>query len=283
MNKNYCNQMTIYVLLLFLIEKIISSSDEILNKYSSINTTYNSIIFNISEFKYDENIYLTLKSEGKCVGYIKYQFYDDLISIKNKEPEFKHTIKPYSKTNKSFLGPKKYSYYYIIVKRKDFLSNSNLKGKFINLEFNCADEVEIINEKFGHEDIYLATIFVASLIMLVAFIFIIINEVLYCLFIMMKNSIKNYFTKKKTMNKINDINPTQINKNYPKDRVIYVEVQENMYNQNDSNDATIIYSNQNINNIQMDYQNYPQIQISDYSLTSNTPNSPNQTLIKTIN
>ena len=64
-------QLLLFIFYIFLIEKILSSPKEILNKYSSIKTKYNYIFFNISEFKYEEDIYLTLKSESKCDEMIK--------------------------------------------------------------------------------------------------------------------------------------------------------------------------------------------------------------------
>ena len=57
MKKDYSKQFSIFVFSIFLIGKIFSSSEGILNKYSSVKTKNNSIFLNISEFKYDESIY----------------------------------------------------------------------------------------------------------------------------------------------------------------------------------------------------------------------------------
>ena len=53
-------QLSIFIFYFFLIEKILTSPEEILNKYSSIKTKYNHIFFNISEFELNEDIHLTI-------------------------------------------------------------------------------------------------------------------------------------------------------------------------------------------------------------------------------
>ena len=77
--KDYSKQFSIFVFSIFLIGKMCSSSERILNKYSSIKTKNNSIFLNISEFKYDENIYLTINSENKCDDFLEYLFLDDIM------------------------------------------------------------------------------------------------------------------------------------------------------------------------------------------------------------
>ena len=97
--------MAIFIFLAFLFGKIFLSSEEILNKYSSIITKNNSMIMNITEFKYEESIYLTLKSEQRCVEFIEYQFYDDIEELYFPDPEFKYTVRPNIKIKKYIFGP----------------------------------------------------------------------------------------------------------------------------------------------------------------------------------
>ena len=268
------------ILTLFLFIKVLSSPKEILNKYSSIRTNHSSIIFNISEFKYDQDIYLTIKSEEKCVENIVYRFYDDIKDINNKA--FKYKIRPRSVKNKKLLGPKYYSYFYSIVKRKEFMLNT--KGNLLYLVFNCGGEVEIINEKRASDDIYLTVVLSCSVIMLVIFLFIIIKEMIYsCIIVMKKSFVKKINYKiNGNMNNINKniyIMPETISRNYPQEREVHIKVRNNMYNINsyNNNSYQIDYNNnRNFNNIK---NNNPYIIPVNYSLSDNSSNSPNQSFI----
>ena len=297
--------MTIFMFLAFLFGKIFSSSEEILNKYSSIITKNNSMIMNITEFKYDENIYLTLKSLQRCVEFIEYQFYDDIEKLYFPDPEFKYTVRPNIKIKKYIFGPNQNIYYYTIVKRKDILDN--LKGNILYLKFNCGGEVEIINTRKEYENLYLKVIIFTSIIMLSIFILIIVIEIIHYFIKVMKNSlpehILNLNKNLKYSNKNIIINPIEINRKYPQERVVYVEVkQPNLYNITQDNNNNINYYPNNtncvpnykiynqygeqiMNNnpyiIPMNDQYYPQAPIIENSLSNNTPNSPEQTFIVT--
>ena len=255
MQKDYSKQFSILVFSIFLIGKIFSSSEGILNKYSSVKTKNNSIFLNISEFKYDESIYLTINSEKKCDDFLEYLFLDDINNEKDRL-EFKFTVKPEYKLKKDIFGANKYSsWYYNIVKRSDIIFNlkENVKGNLLYLEFNCIGEVEIINTKGGHENISLGLLLYFSLFMLFAFIYIILKSIISSCIIVMKKSYiitKNWEVKNNNGNYNNPpyINRTLTNINYPKERIVCVEVVQNMYNMKQEN-------NNNNNNDKHNYNN----------------------------
>lgn len=304
MQKDYSKQFSILVFSIFLIGKIFSSSEGILNKYSSVKTKNNSIFLNISEFKYDESIYLTINSEKKCDDFLEYLFLDDINNEKDRL-EFKFTIKPEYKLKKDIFGANKYSsWYYNIVKRSDIIFNlkENVKGNLLYLEFNCIGEVEIINTKGGHENISLGLLLYFSLFMLFAFIYIILKSIISSCIIVMKKSYiitKNWEVKNNKSNYNNPvyINRTPTNKNCPKERIIYVEVAQNMYNMNQennnsnyNNDCLSNYNKNgdyvqgnNLYNSQMNHQEYPHETNLDspQELNLECPRAPN--IINSIN
>ena len=259
MQKDYSKQFSILVFSIFLIGKIFSSSEGILNKYSSVKTKNNSIFLNISEFKYDESIYLTINSENKCEDFLEYLFLDDINNEKDRL-EFKFTVKPEYKLKKDIFGANKYSsWYYNIVKRSDIIFNlkENVKGNLLYLEFNCIGEVEIINTKGGHENISLGLLLYFSLFMLFAFIYIILKSIISSCIIVMKKSYiitKNWEVKNNNGNYNNPpyINRTLTNINYPKERIVCVEVAQNMYNMkqenNNNNNDKHNYNNDTLTN-----------------------------------
>ena len=306
MQKDYSKQFSILVFSIFLIGKIFSSSEGILNKYSSVKTKNNSIFLNISEFKYDESIYLTINSENKCDDFLEYLFLDDINNEKDRL-EFKFTVKPEYKLKKDIFGANKYSsWYYNIVKRSDIIFNlkENVKGNLLYLEFNCIGEVEIINTKGGHENISLGLLLYFSLFMLFAFIYIILKSIISSCIIVMKKSYiitKNWEVKnnKSNYNNPDYINRTPTNKNYPKERIIYVEVAQNMYNMNqENNNNNSNYNNDSLSNYnkngdyvqgnnlynrQMNHQEYPHETNLDspQELNLECPRAPN--IINSIN
>ena len=286
MQKDYSKQFSILVFSIFLIGKIFSSSEGILNKYSSIKTKNNSIFLNISEFKYDESIYLTMNSEKKCDDFLEYLFLDDINNEKDRL-EFKFTVKPEYKLKKDIFGANKYSsWYYNIVKRSDIIFNlkENVKGNLLYLEFNCIGEVEIINTKGGHENISLGLLLYFSLFMLFAFIYIILKSIISSCIIVMKKSYiitKNWEVKNNNGNYNNPpyINRTLTNINYPKERIVCVEVAQNMYNMkqenNNNNNDKHNYNNDTLTNCNNngDYvQNY-----NSYNRQMHNQEYPNET------
>ena len=286
MQKDISKQFSILILSIFLIGKIFSSSEEILNKYSSVKTKNNSIFLNISEFKYDESIYLTINSEKKCDDFLEYLFLDDINNEKDRL-EFKFTVKPEYKLKKDIFGANKYSsWYYNIVKRSDIIFNlkENVKGNLLYLEFNCIGEVEIINTKGGHENISLGLLLYFSLFMLFAFIYIILKSIISSCIIVMKKSYiitKNWEVKNNNGNYNNPpyINRTLTNINYPKERIVCVEVAQNMYNMkqenNNNNNDKHNYNNDTLTNCNNngDYvQNY-----NSYNRQMHNQEYPNET------
>ena len=243
-------QLLLFIFYIFLIEKILSSPKEILNKYSSIKTKYNYIFFNISEFKYEEDIYLTLKSESKCDEMIKYQFIDDI----GDEFDFKYKQKPTSILKKDIFGSNKYfSLFFDIIKRKE-----NIKGNFLYLEFKCNGEAEVINTKTDYnKKINFNILLIFSICIFLILIFIIIKEMIFSLIIFLKKSYrikKNWELKSNVDNIYNTVytnrNQIQIDVNFPKEKNMYRSIGKNENNMNkDYNNNFFFNCNQNCNYI----------------------------------
>lgn len=292
-------QMLFLIFTTILFKNILSSPIEKLNKYSSITTKQSSLLINITDFKYEENIYLTLKSEEKCEEYLGYKFFDDIEDINEKETSFKHSIKPDIVLKRYLFGPKAYSYIYTVVKRKDLLLN--VKGNLLYIEYYCGGEVEIINTKRGQENIYITAILFCSILMFGVFVFIILKEMVYSFIIVMNKSFKTdkNWKIKSNINSINRnlyINQAQLKRNFSPERIVYVGVRQNMYNRNqdynNNYNNNIVYPdynnyNKNINSLEncndicipVNEADYPQAPASD----SQSSNSPNQTFIRQNN
>ena len=243
-------QLLLFIFYIFLIEKILSSPKEILNKYSSIKTKYNYIFFNISEFKYEEDIYLTLKSESKCDEMIKYQFIDDI----GDEFDFKYKQKPTYILKKDIFGINKYfSLFFDIIKRKE-----NIKGNFLYLEFKCNGEAEVINTKTDYnKKINFNILLIFSICIFLILVFIIIKEMIFSLIIFLKKSYrfkKNWELKSNVDNIYNTVytnrNQIQIDVNFPKEKNMYRSIGKNENNMNkDYNNNFFFNCNQNCNYI----------------------------------
>ena len=243
-------QLLPFICFIFLIEKILSSPKEILNKYSSIKTKYNYIFFNISEFKYEEDIYLTLKSESKCDEMIKYQFIDDI----GDEFDFKYKQKPTSILKKDIFGINKYfSLFFDIIKRKE-----NIKGNFLYLEFKCNGEAEVINTKTDYnKKINFNILLIFSICIFLILVFIIIKEMIFSLIIFLKKSYrfkKNWELKSNVDNIYNTVytnrNQIQIDVNFPKEKNMYRSIGKNENNMNkDYNNDFFFNCNENCNYI----------------------------------
>ena len=243
-------QLLLFIFYIFLIEKILSSPKEILNKYSSIKTKYNYIFFNISEFKYEEDIYLTLKSESKCDEMIKFQFIDDI----GDEFDFKYKQKPTSILKKDIFGINKYfSLFFDIIKRKE-----NIKGNFLYLEFKCNGEAEVINTKTDYnKKINFNILLIFSICIFLILIFIIIKEMIFSLIIFLKKSYrikKNWELKSNVDNIYNTVytnrNQIQIDINFPKEKNMYCSIGKKENNMNkDYNNDFFFNCNQNCNYI----------------------------------
>lgn len=243
-------QLLLFIFYIFLIEKILSSPKEILNKYSSIKTKYNYIFFNISEFKYEEDIYLILKSESKCDEMIKYQFIDDI----GDEFDFKYKQKPTSILKKDIFGINKYfSLFFDIIKRKE-----NIKGNFLYLEFKCNGEAEVINTKTDYnKKINFNILLIFSICIFLILVFIIIKEMIFSLIIFLKKSYrfkKNWELKSNVDNIYNTVytnrNQIQIDVNFPKEKNMYRSIGKNENNMNkDYNNDFFFNCNKNCNYI----------------------------------
>jgi len=218
MKKLYSSKFTQFLFCIFLLFNAQSSAKELINKYSSIKTKDNSIILNLSEFNYNENIYLTLKTETVCEDYLEYKFYDDINDIFNENNDEKMKIRPYLKEKYNILEIKTYfSWYYTIMKRKN--SFNDLKENYLLLIFKCESEIEVINSKDKHENIsiYIQLFYFYSSILVIFFLIKIIKEIM----IIMKNS--NETRRMWRKNIINDIHflKSQKDNNYIQERFTY--------------------------------------------------------------
>lgn len=261
-------QLSIFIFYFFLIEKILTSPEEILNKYSSIKTKYNHIYFNISEFELNEDIHLTIKSEYKCVDLIKYQFIDDIGDKFN----FKYKQKPTFTLTKDIFGPNKYfSLFFDIIKRKE-----NIKGNFLYLEFKCNGEAEVINTKTDYnKKINFNILLIFSICIFLILVFIIIKEMIFSLIIFLKKSYrfkKNWELKSNVDNIYNTVytnrNQIQIDINFPKEKNMYRSIGKNENNMNkDYNNGFFFNCNKNCNYIKnnncfsnpINYQDIPPV------------------------
>ena len=286
MEKSKSKQFLILIILMLLFEKAISSPTEILNKFSSIKTKNNHIFFNISEFKYDENIYLALKYEYKCEDYVSYQFLDDI----NDKLESKFTSRPEFKLKKDTFGSNKFSTdFYTLVKRSDLIFNLKdyIQGNFLYLEFKCIGEVEIINTKTRYEDFYSNLLLYFMLCLVFIFSFLILKAVVSSIIIILQNKSDEFIRNWAIRNNIYDItyiNQIRANMNYPEERIVYVDISQNRFNielnQNNNNSQNNNLRNVNFPQINqynyfvpnnnnyiktMDEQNFPEIESSDNS------------------
>ena len=243
------NKPSFYLFFFFLIKKVLSQPELILNKYFSIKTKHNYFIFNIADFLYNEDIYLTIKSKTKCENFIEYQFYDEVNDISIPNPDFKFRTNAYLKEKKNYLNDEEgVSLHFSITKRKDILFNK--KGKLLYFEFSCGGEVEIINTKKKHENPLLVIIFYATICLLIIICLIILKGVICSFIIIMKNS---YYIKKNWKKTTTVDNSNQNDVKYP-DKIIYVVQDQNIINNNvneKKNNIKINLNNSNNNN------NYP--------------------------
>jgi hypothetical protein len=266
MKNTLLNPPSFFLFFALLIETVISKPELILNKFFSIKTKNNYFIFNVDNFLYNEDIYLTIKSKGKCENFIEYQFYDDIEDISIPNVDFKFRTESYLKEKKNYLNDEDgVSLYYAITKRKDILFKK--KGNLLYFEFNCGSEVEIINTKERHEQLGLVILYYASLSLLIIIFLIIIKGVI-CSFIEIK---KNSYYIKKNWNK------TQNDMRYPKEKIVYV-VQDQIINVNENEKNNNINNNLNNINNKDNYQGNDSLDYPDLS-QNNSPEVSQSTKI----
>ena len=242
MKNIYFKKPLYFLFFFFLIEKVQSQPELILNKYFSIKTKNNYFIFNIADFLYNEDIYLTIKSKTKCENFIEYQFYDEVSDISIPNPDFKFRTNAKKKKKKNYLNDEDgVSLHFLITKRKDILYKK--KGKLLYFEFSCGGEVEIINTKKKQENPLLIIIFYGSICLLITICLIILKGVICSFIIIMKNS---YYIKKNWKKTTTVDNSNQNEVKYP-DKIIYVVQEQNMINNNTNEKKNKI--NINLNNI----------------------------------
>ena len=266
MKNTLLNPPSFFLFFALLIETVISKPELILNKFFSIKTKHNYFIFNVDNFLYNEDIYLTIKSKGKCENFIEYQFYDNIEDISIPNVDFKFRTESYLKEKKNYINDEDgVSLYYAITKRKDILFKK--KGNLLYFEFNCGSEVEIINTKERHEQPGLVILYYASLSLLIIIFLIIIKGVI-CSFIEIK---KNSYYIKKNRNK------TQSDMRYPKEKIVYV-VQDQIINVNENEKNNNINNNLNNINNKDNYQGNDSLDYPDLS-QNNSPEVSQSTKI----
>ena len=241
MKNTYIHTSPIFFFFIYLIEKVISQPDLILNKHFSIRTKNNYFIFNIADFLYNEDIYLTIKSESKCEDIIYYQFYDNIENISMPNTDFKFKEDAYIKEKKNLIKDDEgVSLYFSITKRKDILFNK--KGNLLYFEFNCGSEVEIINTKDKHENIISVFLYYVSVFLT-------------------KNS--NYIKRSWNDNTTRENSNNQNGLNIPKERIVYIVQDRNMINVNANernNNGNYILNINNENNLRgNDVNEYPEL------------------------
>jgi len=260
MKNTYIRTLPIFFFFICLIEKVLSQPELILNKHFSIRTKNNYFIFNIADFLYNEDIYLTIKSESKCEDIIYYQFYDNIENISMPNTDFKFKADAYIKEKKNLIKDDEgISLYFSITKRKDILFNK--KGNLLYFEFNCGSEVEIINTKDKHENIISVFLYYVSVFLLLTICLIVIKSIICSLIIITKNS--NYIKRSWNDNTTREYSNNQNGLNIPKERIVYIVQDRNMINVNENeknNNGNYVLNINNENNLRgNDVNEYPEL------------------------
>ena len=295
MSKRKSMHLLMLGILFFLSGKVKSTPNEILDKYSSVKTKNNYVFLNITDFKYEESIYLAIKSEYKCEDYISYQFLDDINDIDNKL-ESKFTVRPDFKFKKDiFFSKKFFTSFYTIIKSSDLIFNlkDDIEGNFLYLGFKCIGEFEIINTKTRYENIYSNLLLYFVLILMLIFIFLILKAFVSSILIILNNKSDNMIRNwaiQNTIDNISYINKIQTNMNYPEGRIVYVDISQDWLDMNQNNNQNFnerngyfpqynrnnnYITNNNYYIKPMNNQNFHQIGSSDYPKIQSVLNTAN--------
>ena len=252
----------ILILLIFLVKEVKLSEEEIISKYGSIKTKYSSMIINTTEFNLDDDIYLTLNSDLKCDDYLRYQFYDEINEIYNQTSDLKYNMQAGSRAVTNYFGTKTHlSLYYTINKNKGILGN--VKGNILYIEFKCEGEVEIKNTRENTSIKFIYFGFFIGILFLIIFFILCAKGCIHWLICLIF-----IFRKRQTYNMYNI--PNQLYINYPNNRIIYVNPNQNTNNNNRNN---------NQNNFASSVPEYPPRQInSENSVSSDIMNSSERNL-----
>ena len=188
-----------------------------LGKGDSIETDFDSILFDSKSFYIRNKIKFKFIASNYCENILYYGYYEDYYSAyKIYETPF-YVLSSKEKNNNKIL-------YFTIIKNSEELNG--LDGKYILLKFNCNGTVEIIN--FNSKS-YFLNIILTSIILL--FIVIIIIIIIYCIYKRKyKNKNKNREYKEKD-NKIKKCKDNDSNKDKNNDEIIiyqrYVKSSDN--------------------------------------------------------
>ena len=144
-------------------------SKEILNKYSSTQTSKGYIIFDSSQFKIGDEMYFVIKASNDfCSKNLYYDFYDDTDSINVlSEPYYYISSESFSSTS---VNGKVTSYklYFTIKKKENELNGKS--GNYLFMKFDCSGSIEFENTKKNESFAVIAIVFIVFGVIILIFI-----------------------------------------------------------------------------------------------------------------
>ena len=168
----------------------------ILGKYDSIETNFDSILFDSKDFFIGDKMEFKFKPTNYCDDILYYGYYDDSrdANVIYETPLYVSSLK--EKNNNKIL-------YFTIVKNEEELNG--LDGNYVLLKFNCDGSVEIksINPKSN-----IINIIIIVVVCLIVIIIIIVVIIICCIY-----KKKNENGKKNEENNIDNGEDNNKNKN----------------------------------------------------------------------
>ena len=155
----------------WLIIKVLSI--EILQKYGSIKTYGDHIVFESNDFSIGEKMYFSFKTVSDWNEYLYYQYYDNIDDI-NYSIYPTHYVRYDYQSSVTVNGVlQSLTRHFIIEKKREDLNGLN--GNYLYLQFNCIGSVEIENTKgSGKSTIIIIVIVIIVAVIVIIIIFIVI-------------------------------------------------------------------------------------------------------------
>ena len=186
-----------FLIFVFVNFKIIFSLS--LEKYGKIETEYNTILFDSSQFNLGDKIEFKFTTNYYCENILHYQFYDEY----NKVYRFYQTN--YSVIcSKESIEDSKNLKYFDINKENEVLNG--LDGNYLLLKYNCTGLVEIENISHRLKTGYIVLIVIVVIIIIIVVIFV---TVYFC----RKKNIKNNEEIDNKLPNPNNENENEVNNN----------------------------------------------------------------------
>ena len=148
-------------------------SFEILQKYGTLKTWDDHIVFESKDFSIGDEMYFSLKTVNYCDDYLYYQYYDNIDDINDNIDPTYYVIYD-SKSSVTVNGVlESLTKSFIIEKKGEDLNGLN--GNYLYLKFDCPGSVEIENTKSsGKSTIIIIIIVLIVVVLAIIIIFIVI-------------------------------------------------------------------------------------------------------------